>query len=592
MRTVEKRCETRIVMRPLLRRRAARRRGVALEQRVLGLGVERRRRLVEHEQQRRVAHEAARQRELLPLAERDLDAARPGRPELRVEARRQPRDDVAGAARARRPSTTAGSSSSRGTSPTPTVCRARNSKRKKSWNAPASRARHSPAGTRASGAPSTRIAPDGRLVHLREQLDERRLARAVLADDRDDRARRQRQRHVVEHEPRRCPGRRTRRARGGCRAASAAGTGRSRRRRERRGVVLEPGEAPRAVHPEAAQEADLADRGADVGRQPRARGEHQQHVAGRRARGRTRRRRPRRRTRAPKTAHASACHSAEPQRAAATGPYQRSHAARRSATRRSPMPVTRTSLPGGAVVAIVNRCRASRLAGAPRSCAARSTAGRHVDVNTVGSANTREQQRAPDGSTPAARSSRRAAGSSRSVENSDMYMWSSTKTWLRSIDSRSRYSGRSWCAIVATDACSRATCDSSAIVTLSRKRRCTRVLTVRRNQVAAADTPRPIAAASTSAGRSLEHALAEQLEPEREQRVGQRRELRQHERARASAAARGGSRACTAATSTTARAAAASIAARSTLRQRTSYVVPSSSSATLKRCACRSNIVR
>ena len=51
MRTVENRCDTRIVMRPFdasLRAAA----GVALEQRVLGFGVERRRRLVEHQQQR------------------------------------------------------------------------------------------------------------------------------------------------------------------------------------------------------------------------------------------------------------------------------------------------------------------------------------------------------------------------------------------------------------------------------------------------------------------------------------------------------------------------------------------------------------
>src|SRR5262245_34322736 len=67
--------------------------------------------------------------------------------------------------------------------------------------------------------------------------------------------------------------------------------------------------------------------------------------------------------------------------------------------------------------------------------------------------------------------------------------------------SRSRYSGRSWCAMVATDACRRATWASSAMVTLSRKRRCTRVLTVRRNQVAAADTPSPIAAARVIPGR-------------------------------------------------------------------------------------------
>src|SRR5436309_5278779 len=39
------------------------------------------------------------------------------------------------------------------------------------------------------------------------------------------------------------------------------------------------------------------------------------------------------------------------------------------------------------------------------------------------------------------------------------------------------------------------------MVTLSRKRRCTRVLTVRRNHVAAVDTPRPIAAPFTIPGR-------------------------------------------------------------------------------------------
>src|SRR5439155_2072540 len=55
--------------------------------------------------------------------------------------------------------------------------------------------------------------------------------------------------------------------------------------------------------------------------------------------------------------------------------------------------------------------------------------------------------------------------------------------------------------MVATEACSRATCDSSAIVTLSRKRRWTRVLTVRRNHVAVADTASPNAAAYTRRGR-------------------------------------------------------------------------------------------
>src|SRR5580765_7837556 len=55
--------------------------------------------------------------------------------------------------------------------------------------------------------------------------------------------------------------------------------------------------------------------------------------------------------------------------------------------------------------------------------------------------------------------------------------------------------------MVAIDASSRAMCDSSAIVILSRKRRCRRVLTVRRNQVAVADTPMPTAAIRTRRGR-------------------------------------------------------------------------------------------
>ena len=83
------------------------------------------------------------------------------------------------------------------------------------------------------------------------------------------------------------------------------------------------------------------------------------------------------------------------------------------------------------------------------------------------------------------------------VEKTDMYMWSSTNTWSRSMERRSRYSGLSWWAIVAVDACRRATWDSRAIVTLSRKRRWTRVLSVPRIQVATADRPRPTAAVSS-----------------------------------------------------------------------------------------------
>src|SRR4051812_14524470 len=51
--------------------------------------------------------------------------------------------------------------------------------------------------------------------------------------------------------------------------------------------------------------------------------------------------------------------------------------------------------------------------------------------------------------------------------------------------------------MVVTDAWSDATCDSSAIVTRSRKRRCTRVDTVRRNHVATPERPIAMAAKST-----------------------------------------------------------------------------------------------
>src|SRR5450755_4942518 len=53
---------------------------------------------------------------------------------------------------------------------------------------------------------------------------------------------------------------------------------------------------------------------------------------------------------APKRLHARVCHSALVHRASATGPYHPSHADRRWSTSPGPTPVTRTSLPGGAVV--------------------------------------------------------------------------------------------------------------------------------------------------------------------------------------------------------------------------------------------------
>ena len=228
MRTVEKRCDTRMVMRAAAIARPARGGGVALEQRVLGLGVERRGRLVEDEQQRLVAHEAARQRELLPLAERHLDAVRAR------SARAACRGPAAAARRRRRrprgrpPSTTAGSSSSRGTSPTPTVCRARNSKRKKSWNAPASRvapvvrAACAPAACRRRGSRpavgSYSFASSLTSVVLPAPFSPTMATTAPAGSV---------ERHVVEHQARRCPDTRTTRGRSGCpRAARPAPAGR------------------------------------------------------------------------------------------------------------------------------------------------------------------------------------------------------------------------------------------------------------------------------------------------------------------------------------------------------------------------------
>ena len=96
MRTVENRCETRIVMRPSPSL-AVRGGGVALEQRVLGFGVERGGRLVEHQHKRLVAHEAARQRQLLPLAERQSTPSGQVGPSCVSRPARQPRDHVVGA---------------------------------------------------------------------------------------------------------------------------------------------------------------------------------------------------------------------------------------------------------------------------------------------------------------------------------------------------------------------------------------------------------------------------------------------------------------------------------------------------------------
>src|SRR3954469_17885490 len=76
---------------------AARRSRVPLEECVLRLSIERGRRLVENENNWLIAHEAAGQRELLPLAEAHVHAVRPCRAELAVEPAPGALHDVVGA---------------------------------------------------------------------------------------------------------------------------------------------------------------------------------------------------------------------------------------------------------------------------------------------------------------------------------------------------------------------------------------------------------------------------------------------------------------------------------------------------------------
>ena len=127
-----------------------------------------------------------------------------------------------------------------------------------------------------------------------------------------------------------------------------------------------------------------------------------------------------------------------PQRAAAIGPYQRSHAARRS--RDQPLADAgdahllarrRGGGDGEQVAGQAAGRRAALLGARARPPAATST------VSTVGSANTASSASAGwiDISSATVTPRRRIQPQ---VENTDMYMWSSTKTWSRSTDSRSR----------------------------------------------------------------------------------------------------------------------------------------------------------
>src|SRR3954447_13919781 len=125
----------------------------------------------------------------------------------------------------------------------------------------------------------------------------------------------------------------------------------------------------------------------------------------------------------PKISHESDCHNAVVHRAAATGRYQSSAAALRCAVSLGPVPLTRTSFAGGAVVPSTKRLRGSLILDATLSSTSRSTAGRWVELNTVGIAN--RTSRINTGLIEARRmtvNTRRRTQPS--VENSDMNRWS------------------------------------------------------------------------------------------------------------------------------------------------------------------------
>src|SRR5439155_26917899 len=102
--------------------------------------------------------------------------------------------------------------------------------------------------------------------HPTEKLHQRAFTGAVLADNSDHGAGSKFEAHVFEH-PAGC----TRISETNMFQADALRQsiwhGRVRVQRERRHVILQPGETARAVQPDAAQETDLAHRRADVSRE-------------------------------------------------------------------------------------------------------------------------------------------------------------------------------------------------------------------------------------------------------------------------------------------------------------------------------------
>ena len=133
--------------------------------------------------------------------------------------------------------------------------------------------------------------------------------------------------------------------------------------------------------------------------------------------------------------------------------------------------MTRSSLPGAGVVPSTNRWRARRSCEDTCSRTSRSTPGRQVAATTVGTA--KSTSRPSTGLTwVISRISTIARRMTQpSVENNDMNRWSRPNVLRRRISSRSMCSRRSWCAMVATVACSSATRASMAMLIRSRNRR-------------------------------------------------------------------------------------------------------------------------
>src|SRR5262249_36135601 len=160
------------------------------EQRVFGFGVQRGGGLVEDEDERLLPHEAARQRQLLPLPEAHLHAARPRRAKLCFQSRREFHHHIVGP----------GASDRRDNgrlvvqprhAPAPGGPPPPNPKEKKTGKGP--RGAPPPLAGRFSADPPPvdENPPGGRFVHLAQHLPQRPLPPPVPPDDRDNDARRQ-----------------------------------------------------------------------------------------------------------------------------------------------------------------------------------------------------------------------------------------------------------------------------------------------------------------------------------------------------------------------------------------------------------------